>query len=174
MIDDPWVAGADPLVALGGRGRGPARDTPAHEQGGREARVDESSEEAHPSETAGRMEPGPVRPTVPAGEFESVHRARDEAQVALLAGDGADLRQQVQGQAAGRRDDLGRDAGRGAQQVAFRHVRLGGHREEELAIGEPDDRLEAPEELDVVGHAWTVGSGSTSPWASARTERPLR
>ena len=118
---------------------------------------------------------GPVRAAVPAGELEPVHRSWHEPQVALLAGDGAALRRAFEGQPAGRHRRPRRGPpGARAQQVAVGHVGLGRHREEQLAVGVPDDRLEALEQLDVahacVGPVGASGSpsGRRSPGRSAR------
>ena len=54
---------------------------------------------------------------------------------------------QVEG--AGRHDDLRLAQGRALEQVARLDERAGGHREEQLAVGEPQDRFEAAEQREI-------------------------
>ena len=174
VIHDPGVLGPDPLVALCRRGGRPTGHPAADQERCGEAGIDQAGEQAHASEAARGAEHRATGPSVPAIELEPVHGLRHEPEIALLAGDGHLRGQPFQGQLAGRDHDLDRAADGREQHVARLDIALGRHREEVLSAGEADDRLVAPQELQIVGHACVDAGSCRKDAAIERTERWFR
>ena len=160
VIDHPRVLRPDRVVALRRcRGRA-ARDSATKQQRGDEAGVDEPGGETHARETSRCREPPVLRARLPASELEGVERLRHEPQELGFPGRRVpDRGEAFQIELAGRDRDP-RLAQRGTgEQVARFHVRGGRHREEQLAVGEPQDRLMAPEEVEIRRVAHVVITG---------------
>ncbi len=147
VVADARVGRADRLVLDRRRRRRAARDLAADEEGGHQSGVKHPCEQADAGEPPRCLELGALRPVVEPGELDGVERRLHEAQEPDLA------RRRV----LGARQRLGREpadgnqhAGRGrrgaGQQVARLHVACRGRRQEQLAVGEAQDGLEAPEQ----------------------------
>ena len=128
--------------------------------------------EADAREAARGGEPLMLGPALPAPQLERRHRLGDEPKELRLAGQRVPHRRQsLEIELAGRDRDAGLAQVRAGQQVAGLDIRPGIHREEQLAIREPEDRLMAAEEVEVRGLAHDVG---TMPRRAVRTSRWLR
>ncbi len=151
VVRDPGICGADRLVLDRGRGRrAPGHVAPDQERRDR-AGVKQPGQQPHAGQSAGRPEDRALGTAVPARELDGVERLLHEAQVAgltrrrIAGGD-----ESLEGQLALGHHDLvlpGQDA---AQQITPGDVAVGGHGEEQLPVREAQDRLEPPQELQVV------------------------
>ncbi len=172
VVDDPRVLRPDRVVSIRRRGGRAARDPATKQQRRDQAGIDQPGGETHPREAAGRREPLVLRARLPAPELERVERLGDEAQELGLARRRiADGGEPLEVELAGRDRDPRLAQGRTGQQVACLHVRGRRHREEQLAVREAEDRLMAPEEVEIrrVAH-----EGATGPRSASRTSRWLR
>jgi len=170
VVDDPRIAFADPAVPLGSGGRRAAGDAASDEQRRVETGIDEPGEQADAGQAPGRAEVRSICPTVPPRQREPIHRVVNEPEIQLLAGPGTRLGQPVEVQLAGLRHEPCRRSRPDREEGARLHVGVGGHREEQLAVREPDDRLVRAQQIDVAGHAPSI-SGCSGPVASSRTDR---
>ena len=167
VVDHPRVGGPAALVSDGGgRGR-PARDAATEQQREHEARVHQAGDEPDAGEPPGRREWLLAGTVAPSGELERAERPGYEPQELRLAGRVAcrgGERDEVQ--AARRDDDAGVTERRPLEQVALPDVGGRGHRVEQLAPRELQDRLVPLEQLEVgrVAHPPTLNTARRSRW----------
>ena len=167
VVDHPRVGGPDRVVSDGGRRRGAAGDAAPEQQREHEARVHQAGDEPHAREPPGREERLLAGAVAPPGELERAERLGHEPQELRLARRVARRGgERPEVQAAGRDDDAGVAERRPLEQVALPDVRRRGHREEELAPRELQDRLVSLEQLEVgrVAHWSTLNTARRSRW----------
>ena len=156
VVDDARVPLPDPVVLVRCSGRGATRDTSPQQERGDEPGIDEARRETDPGEPARRREPLVLRARLPATQLDRVERLGDEPQELGLAGRRIpDRRELLQVEFAGRDRDARFAQGRAGQQVARLDVRARRHREEQLAVGEPEDRLVPSEQVEVCARSLT-------------------
>ena len=150
VIDDPRVLGADGVVADGRGGRRAARDPTAKEQRHDQAGVHESRREANARQPARCRESLAIRPIPPARELDRVEWLRNEPQELGLAGGRIARRgQPFQVQRPVRDRDHRLAQGRSLEELATLDIGARGHGEEQLGMGEPQQRLVPLEQLEI-------------------------
>ena len=156
------------LVVFQRRGRGgPAGDLAADEKRGYERRVEQPGRQPDAGEPAGCLEWRTLGGLVEPRELDRVERLLDEAQEPEVSGRRVAGRRQAGSVELSGRDEDFESTRRGpGQEVARFEVPLGGHREELLALGEPEHGLEAAQEhLVNLGRRASLMRGRLQPTA---------
>ena len=176
--------GAAGLVVDLGRGREAAGHLAADHQREPQERVDQPAQQPHGGETAAALEDRAVGAAAPLLVGLAVQRLVDEVQLEPVARVGVGVRREPVGvELPGRDDDLGLlRAGDPPVERRAADVVLRLHRQEELALGEAQHRLEAPGEREHlvggeggvgrVGHAREATAAAGAPQVSAAPPCP--
>ena len=168
VVDDPRVASPDRVVAHRGRGGRAARDAAAQQQRGDQPGVDEPGGEADPGQPARGGEPlvlGPVPPAPSSSAFSgSGTKRRNWASPG--GGSPTAASRSRSSSPAGMTTRPRAGSARSSRSHASTYDPVG-HREEQLAVGEPEDRLVAAEELEVGRRRLTARR--LGPWLAEAT-----